>query len=386
MKSALQWLVALVLGVSLLTACAQTPGEEVAVDDVIRIGLNLEWSGHHGEEGNAVVQGVQLAADQINAAGGLRGRQIALIGLDNMSDPVKAVTLATKLSTQDKAVAIIGPAKGWIFTPAASVTSHQEIPNVSPMATDGTALLNPDGQLYPYAFRVALSDPAQGAAMARYAAETLGATRALVLRDDSAIFTNELADGFVTTFTEGGGTVVTDAATPPGTDPGTIAASVMGNDYDVVYLASYVNEAAPLIGPLRSAGVDAPILGTDSMMLPTLVEVAGPVSDVYYPAQFFGQDPENPLVAPFVESFQATFGLAPNSAAALGYDSMLLLADAIARADDVSGIEINQALAATSGFQGVTGNYTFGDNHEPGKAPLVVQMANGQPNTVQRAF
>lgn len=386
MKRALKSLIALVLGFTLLSACGGTPGAEVINSDVIRIGANLELSGSHGETGNAVLQGMQLAANQINNAGGLRGREVVLLGADNLSDPTKAVTMATKLSTQDKAVAIVGPSMGWIFNSAASVTSHQEIPNVSPHATDGNALLNPAGELYGYAYRVAVSDPGQGAAMALFAAGSLQATRALVIRDDGAGWAIEMADGFVEAFTAQGGAVVTDTALQPGVEPGALATEVAGGDYDVVYLASHVNQAATLIGPLRAAGISAPILGTDSLALPTLVEVAGPVSEVYYPTQFFPSDAENPLVTPFVDSFQATFGLQPNAAAALGYDSVLLLADAITRAETVSGVDINAALAATSNFQGVTGNYNLDAEHEPGKAPLVVQVTNGTPTTVQRAW
>lgn len=385
MKRASNMIFALVTAVALLAGCEGSAGSQIHTDQMIAIGANLELSGTAGDSGSAVQQGIQLALDQVNEAGGLHGRQLELVALNNQTDSARAVTLATTLSTQHKAVAVIGPTQAWIFNAAASVTNVQQIPNIAPLATSGSALQSPSGALFQYAYRSCLGDPGQGAGLATFAAKKLAARNALVIRDEAAVWTNEIADGFATAFASGGGTVVDDLAYQPGAEAGPLVDAAQSKSFDVIMLAGYVNEAAPIVKALRDRGINAPILGTDSFGLPRLSEVAGLQSAIYYPTQYSDQDSANPRVASFAENFRAAYGQEPNAAAALGYDSMMLVADAIARSETVSGVAVAASLAATNRFEGVTGMYSFNNRHEPVKPLLVIELTDGQPSMLHRS-
>lgn len=370
---------------ALLAGCDGSAGEQLHLGETIRIGLNLETSGDLAWYGGAVLKGAQLAIDATNASGGIGGRQVAAMVVDNMSQTGRSVALGTQLMTQRKALAVLGPATEDLFTVTVPIADRQEIVSVSPLACGRRVLALTDQAPHPYAFRSCLGYPQQGRTMADFAATNLSARSALVLRGAEGPFA-DFADAFVTQFTADGGQIVADDAVGSGeTDLSRYIALLQQTPADVVYVATAPAEAAHLIGQIRAAGLTHPVLGIESFNDPLLREIAGAgaLSGVYFTIDFSSADSQNPRVPEFIDAYRNAWnGEEPSSQAALGYDAALLILDAVRRADSPTGVNVQRALAETQNLDGVTGRMSIGPNHEVIKDGLVVELVEGAPASV----
>ena len=222
--------------------------------------------------------------------------------------------------------------------------------------------------------------------MANFALNNMSATKAVVIMDSSSDYGKGLAKNFTETFEAGGGTVVASEAFVSGdTDFNAILTKIKGNDFDVIFISGYYNEAGLIIKQARALGIDAPILGPDGFGAPELVELAGAdaLNDVYFSSHFSVLDTD-PSVADFIENFKAKYGKEPDQFAALGYDLAMFVIDGIRRAGSTDPTAIKDALAATTDFSGVTGSFSIDENHNPVKAVVVVGIENGVHATSQR--
>ena len=368
----------------LLTGCSGDTGnkdtDEPVTGDVIKIGVNYELTGTVASYGNSSVEGIELAIKQINEAGGILGKQIELIKGDTKSEPAEATALATKLITQDGVVAIIGPATTGSFKATIPVANKNEVPVISGSATADDVTVDDSG-VKEYAFRTCFNDSYQGVTMANFASESLNATKAVVIMDNSSDYAIGLAENFNTTFTENGGEIVaTEAYIAGNTDFNAILTKIKGLEYDVIFLPGYYTEAGLVIKQARDMGIDAPILGADGFDSPTLLELAGEsaLNQIYFSNHYSSLD-EDPIVAQFIEDFNAEYGKDPDAFNALGYDTAKFVCDAIVRANSEDPIAIKDALAGTTNFVGVTGSFSIDENHNPVKSIVVIELADGQP-------
>ena len=222
--------------------------------------------------------------------------------------------------------------------------------------------------------------------MANYALKNMSATKAAVLMDSSSDYGKGLAKNFTDTFEAGGGKVVASEAFVAGdTDFNAILTKIKGNDFDVIFISGYYNEAGLIIKQARAQGINTPILGPDGFGAPELVELAGAdaLNDVYFSSHFSVLD-KDPSVSGFIESFKAKYGKEPDQFAALGYDLAMFVIDGIKRAGSTDPVAIKDALAATKDFVGVTGSFSMDENHNPVKAVVVVGIENGVHATSER--
>jgi branched-chain amino acid transport system substrate-binding protein len=384
-------LVAGAMSLALLTACggSDAPASEeataaaeestaAATGDTILIGINYELSGPVATYGQSSVDGIEMAVDEINEAGGIDGKQIQLVIYDNKSEPAEATTLATKLMTQDNVLTVIGPATSGSFKATIPEANRNEIPVVSGSATADDVTVT-DAGVQEYAFRTCFNDSFQGTAMARYALNTLDATTAVVVMDNSSDYAKGLAENFIATFTEGGGEIVGQEAYVAGdTDFNVILTRIRAQEFDVIYLPGYYNEAGLIIGQARGLGITAPILGADGFDSPTLLDLAGAdaLNDVFFSNHYSSLDQDENVQA-FIENYRGIYGIEPNAFNALGYDTAYFVADAIARATELTGPAIQQAMAETENFVGVTGTFSIDENHNPVKSIVVIELADG---------
>ena len=214
--------------------------------------------------------------------------------------------------------------------------------------------------------------------MANYALNNMSATKAAIIMDNSSDYAKGLASNFKT-FEEGGGTIVaTEAFVAGDTDFNAILTKIKGQDYDVIFLPGYYEEAGFIIRQARDQGINTPILGADGFGAPELVDLAGAdaLNDVYFSAHFSSLD-KDPAVADFIENFKAKYGKEPDQFAALGYDLAMFVADGIKRAGSTDTVAIKDALAATKDFAGITGSFSMDENHNPVKAVGGVGIENG---------
>ena len=381
MKRSLAAIAAATLSLSLLAGCGG--GSSSSDSDVIKVGINYELSGAVATYGDASVKGIEMAFDEINAAGGINGKQVETIKYDTKSEPAEATTLATKLMTQDKVVTVIGPATSGSFKATIPVANQNKIPVVSGSATAEDVTVS-NGKVQEYAFRTCFSDSFQGTAMASFAAENLGASSAVIIKDNSNDYSKGLADAFTTEFENQGGTIVTSEAYVAGdTDFQAILTRIKSQSFDAIYLPGYYNEVGLIIKQARDLGITAPILGGDGYESPTLLQLAGAsaLNNVYYTNHYSSLDTDNAKVGEFIANFKAKYNEDPSAFSALGYDTAYFVADAIGRASDLTGEAVKDAMASTTDFSGVTGTFSIDANHDPDKAALVIGLTDGVPTS-----
>ncbi len=355
--------------------------------DVIKIGVNYELSGQTATYGQSSVYGIELAIDEINEAGGINGKKIKLVKYDNESKPDLALSLTTRLMTQDKVVAVLGPATSGAFGSTIPLAMQYKIPVASGSATADGLLVDDNGNVKEYAFRICFNDSYQGKAMANFAINNLKKTKAVIIKDNSSDYGKGLAESFKQTFEEKGGTIVAEEAYVKNeVDFNAILTGIKGKDFDVIFIPGYYNEAGLIIKQARAMDIDVPILGADGFDSPELVNLAGEdaLNDVYFSNHYSPLD-ESSVVVDFIESFKKKYNKEPDAFSALGYDLAYFVADGIKRAESLTGEAVKDALEATKDFEGVTGSFSIDENHDPVKALIIIELQNGKQVSTIRA-
>ncbi|HHW30680.1 MAG TPA: ABC transporter substrate-binding protein [Clostridiaceae bacterium] len=370
------------LTVAIFAGCSQSKGSDA---NVIKIGVNYELSGDNATYGQGSVEGIKLAVEQINAQGGINGKKIELVEYDNKSEPAEATTLATKLMTQDKVIACIGPATTGAFKATIPVANQYKIPVVSGSATADDVTYDASG-LKEYAFRICFSDSYQGTAMANFALNNLSAKKAVIIMDSSSDYGKGLAENFQETFEAGGGTIVAkEAYVAKDTDFNAILTKIKGQDFDVIFIPGYYNEAGLIIKQARQQGINVPILGADGFDSPVLLELAGAqaLNNVYFSNHYSSLD-KDPAVEKFIQDFKAKYNKEPDAFNALGYDAAMFVADGIRRAEALTGEALKKAFEATTNFSGVTGSFSIDEKHNAVKKLVVIELKDGvQVSTIR---
>lgn len=374
-------LLVVVLMLSLFAGCTKKADE-----NVIRIGVNYELSGNVAAYGQSSVAGIEFAIEEINKAGGIDGKKIKIVKVDNKSEEAEATTLTTRLMTNDKVVAVLGPATSGAFSSTIPVASQNKIPVISGSATADKVTVDDKGNVQEYAFRICFLDSAQGTAMALFAYENLEKTKAVIIKDNSSDYGKGLAENFTKKFEDLGGTIVAEEGYVKGdTDFNAILTSIKGQDFDVIFIPGYYEEAGLIIKQARQQGIDAPIIGPDGFDSPDLVKLAGAenLNDVYFSNHYSSLD-DTPIVQNFINSFKEKHGKEPDAFNALGYDAAKFLIDGIKRAEELKGDAIKDALEATTDFEGVTGTFSINEKHNPEKSIIVIGLKDGAQHSSVR--
>ena len=261
MKKTLILLLALILVIGSFTACggAKESEEGDAAATEVKIGINYELTGAVATYGEASVDGIMMAFDEINAAGGINGMQIVPVKVDNKSDAAEATSLATRLMTQEDVVACLGPATSGNFMATIPVALGNKIPVISASATaDEGVTVDANGNVNDFVFRLCFNDSFQGITMANFAAQNLSAKSAVIIQDNSSDYAKGLAKNFKETFTAAGGTIVAEEGyVAKDKDFNAILTSIKGKDFDVIFLPGYYQEAGLIIKQARDLGITA---------------------------------------------------------------------------------------------------------------------------------
>jgi len=380
MKKALIVLLTLVFAVGLMAGC----GGNDADSTEIKIGVNYELTGEVASYGEASVDGIKMAFDEINAAGGINGMQIKPVIVDNRSETAEATSLATRLMTNEGVVACLGPATSGSYMATIPVAMANKIPIISASATaDEGVTVDKNGKVNEYVFRLCFNDSFQGVTMSNFASNNLGAQKAVIIQDKSSDYAAGLAKNFKATFTAAGGEIVAEEGyIAKDKDFNAILTNIKGKKFDVIFLPGYYSEAGLIIKQARGLGITAPVLGADGFDSPVLLQLAGEtaLNDVYFSNHYSSLD-QDPLVQDFIAAFNEKYGRDPNAFNALGYDLGKFIADAVQRAGSTDSEAIKDALAATENFVGVTGSFSMGADHNPIKSAVVIGLENGAQAT-----
>lgn len=369
--------VGLLAAVALFAAGCGANGANDGDAETIKVGSLFELTGAVSAYGNAEANAVKLAVDEINEAGGIDGKKIELVEYDNKSDEQETASAGTKLATQDNVLVVVGPATSGLTKATIPSMTRAGVPIVSPSATDDTVTVDENGDVQPYAFRVAFQDSFQGVTLAQFAQKDLGAQKAIILGDNSSDYAIGLAKNFKDTFE---GEIVDEVNfTDADSDFSAVLTKIKSMDFDVLFVPGYYEQGGLIIKQAREMGLTQPILGPDGFGNETLIELAGAdnLSDVYYTAHF-SADSENENVQSFLKNFEEATGESADMFSALAYDTMYLVRDAIDAADEHSAEAVTKALENITDFEGITGTFSFDEQHNPVKSAIIIELQGGE--------
>ena len=358
MKKSILVTVFLVIAI-LATACGgKAPG---GANAPIKIGVIYNVTGGQASLDVPSNNGAKLAAKEINAAGGVLGRQIEIVFYDGKSDATVIGNAATQLAESDKVVAMMGFSDSDMTLAAAPIAAKAGITFVTSGATSPKL---PD-QVPDYLFLACFGDNVQAAAGAEYAFNTLKYKTVYLLTDQGSEYTKLLSKYFKERYTELGGQVVLEDSYQTGDKDFSAQITKLkgaSTQPDFLYIAAQPDDVGTAVKQFRDSGIDKAIMGGDGYDTPLLVQIPGKgATNVYFTTHsLMDKDVGTEAVKKFINAYTAEYKTAPENAfAGLGYDTMKLLADAISRAKSTDPKAIRDALAATKDLPGVTGQLSY---------------------------
>jgi branched-chain amino acid transport system substrate-binding protein len=358
MKKSILTSVFLVVAIFLASCAGST---QTGANTPIKIGVIYNVTGAQASLDAPSYNGAMLAAKEINAAGGVLGRQIQIVFYDGKSDATVIGNAATQLVETDKVVAMMGFSDSDMTLAAAPIAAKAGIVFVTSGATSPKL---PD-QVPDYLFLACFGDNVQAAAGAEYAYNTLNYKSVYLLTDQGMEYTKLLSKYFKERYTELGGQVTLEDSYQTGDKDFSAQITRLkgaSTQPDFLYIAAGPDDIGTIVKQFRDSGIDKAIMGGDGYDTPLLVQIPGKgATNVYFTTHSLmdpnlGTDP----IKKFISAYTAEYGNPPENAfAALGYDTMKLIADAISRAKSTDLKAIRDALTATKDFPGITGKLTY---------------------------
>lgn len=345
---------------------------EGVTDTEILLGAYNSMTGSESDFGVSAFNGITIAMDRINKNGGIKGRKLRLINYDDQGKSDEAVTAITKLITHDQVLLVLGEVASSRSIAAGAVAQRYKVPMVS------TASTNPKvTQIGDYIFRVCFTDAVQGKALAQFAVKTLKAKTTAVFRDMRSDYSIGLANYFIENFKKLGGVVPKGAeVTYQGGDIDFKAQLniIKGFHPDLVYVPGYYTEVGLIVRQGRELQINVPFLGGDGWDSPQYLAIGGKATLNTYFGSHYSAQSKDPTTVSFVKEYKKRFGEVPNSLAAMGYDGMVVVADAIKRAPDFSRKSIRDALATTKNVRGATGVISINDQRDAVKPVSIIKV------------
>lgn len=361
------------ISVILPMACVDKGGTntgQTGGGDTIKVGVFADLTGQTSSFGQSTKNGIQLAMDEINAAGGINGKKIQIIVEDDQGRPEQAKTVVSKLISQDKVVAVLGEVASTNSLAAAPVAQEAKIPMITPSSTNPKVTQTGD-----YISRVCFIDPFQGSVMAKFASKTLNAKTAAILGDFNSDYSKGLTEFFKGEFTKAGGKIVIEKSyTQTDSDYKGQLTAIRDAKPDVIYVPGYYGQVGIIAKQAREIGVDVPLLGGDGWDSPDLWKLGGESLKNAYISNHYSVDDPAPAIQKFVAAYKAKFNTSPDALAALAYDSMNILADAMKRAGGTDSAKLKDAINATKDFAGVTGSITLNAQRDAVKPAVVLSL------------
>ena len=336
----------------------------------VRLGAFMSLSGDTSQYGLSALNGIRMAVEEANAAGGVKGMRVDLVVRDTRSDAVETSFVVERLAREEQVHALIGEVVSSRSLAAARVAQRERVPMLTPSATSPELTSVGD-----YVFRSCYTDTFQGVALARFAVESLGALNAALLVDRDQRYSVELARLFREDFERRGGKVVAEQGYLDGeSDFSVQLAEVGAAQPDVIFIPGYYTEVGLLARQARTLGINAPLVGGDGWDSPRLVQYGGQaIAGGYFTTHFSAEDPD-PQVQRFVADYRRLYGSAPDSFSATAYDAARIVLAAVERAPTLERAAVRDALAATTDFPGVTGAVTFDGERNALKHIVVVRI------------
>ena len=370
-----------ILASAIFTGCGggeqgSSGGGNQAAGDEIVIGANFELTGNHAQYGANANNGLKLAIKEANDAGGVNGKKIKIVEADAKSEAAESVNAATKLISDDKVIALIGPAVTANVIAESQVATDNKVPIIAPAATNPDVTVE-NGTVKPFVFRSCFIDPQQSEVMAQFAAKDLNAKTAVLYLDSSSDYSKSLGKIFKERFEADGGKVVMEEAfLAKDQDFKAALTKIQTANADVIFVPAYYEEVGKIVKQARELGITAAILGTDGWDDTKVVEIAGKdaLNNTFFCTHYFDGDAE---VQGFINAYKGEYNNEPNVFAALGYDAGKMLINAIERGGDDSQ-KIRDNIETIKDLPVGTGKITMdAATHNPIKGIVVIETKDG---------
>jgi branched-chain amino acid transport system substrate-binding protein len=365
------FVVATLLAAALLAGCKKT-GPKGPANEIV-VGEFAALTGGTASFGQSSHKGTQMAIDEINAAGGLLGKKVKLVTEDDQSKAGEPATVVRKMISRDGIVALLGEVASSRSLEAGPIAQQNKIPMISPASTNPKVT-----QVGDYIFRICFIDPFQGTVLAKFALAK-GWKNVAVLTDVKQDYAVGLAEFFKKYFTANGGTIVSEQSYSSGDkDFKAQLTSIAGTNPQAILVAGYYNEAGLIASQARELGLNVPLLGGDGWDSPSLVEVAGAAMEGNFFSNHFSAEDQSPVIQDFIKRFKARYKEEPDAMAALGYDSAMILANAIKTAGTTDSKPLRDAIAATKDYPAVTGSITLDAERNANKPAVILTIKDGK--------
>ncbi|MDX9732461.1 MAG: ABC transporter substrate-binding protein [Bdellovibrionales bacterium] len=349
-------------------SCTKKSGNS---ENEILVGEFGSMTGNDATFGQSTSEGIKLAFAEQNERGGVKGKKLRLITLDNQGKSDEARAVVQRLITQDRVVAVLGEVASSRSLAAAPVAQQYKVPLITPSSTNPKVT-----EIGDFVFRVCFIDSFQGYVMAKFAREEIKKSRVAVLRDVKSDYSTELADVFIREFKKMGGEIVGDESYQAGeTDFKAQLTQLRSKKPDAIFVPGYYTEVGLIARQTRQLGMNIPLLGGDGWDSEKLSEIGQSAINGSYFSTHYTTESSEPHVVEFINKYRQTYkGKTPDGLAALGYDAAKVLIAAMERTTEITSQNIRDELAKTVDFPGITGVITIDEHRNAKKRASIVQV------------
>ena len=347
-----------------------------ASGDSITIGTVTTNSGTAAAYGEAEVKGFELAVSEINAKGGINGKKVKLESMDDKGDATEASNAYNKLAGDNNVLAVAGPTISATTAAVAPLADQSKLVTIAPAATSDSI------ETGNYLFRTCFKDSYQGEVAARFAAENLKVKKVAVLYGTGDPYSSGVGEAFAKA-AEKLGLEVVDKESSSSADDTEYSAQlqkIQASGAELLYAPYYYSVAGPyLIPQARSVGFEGYVMGPDGYDGLKLTGDKSQYNKTYYTTHYSADDNTNTKVQDFIKSYKSKNNAEPNTFAALGYDTIYMIKQAIEKAGKNATREDVRNAVASMTFDGVTGKFTMDKSGSPTKSVIVLEMKDGKP-------
>ncbi len=339
----------------------------------IIIGEVGSMTGSEATFGTSTHNGIMLAVKEVNAAGGIKGRKVEILSLDDQGKPDEAAIATTKLITQNKIQALLGEVASSRSLAMAPIAQKYKVPMISPSSTNPKVT-----EVGDYIFRVCFLDPFQGSVMAKFAAETLKFKKVAILRDVKNDYSVGLANFFTETFKKAGGEIVADLSySASDVDFKSQLTAIRTKKPEALFVPGYYTEVGLIGRQARDLGIKAPLMGGDGWDSPKLLEIGGKALEGSFFSNHYSAEAATPQVKDFAAKYKAEYKVESDGLSAMGYDAAKVLFDSMNRSKSWASKDIRQAIQDTKDYVAVTGKISIDSKRNAVKSAVVLKVSKG---------
>ncbi len=361
----------------------------------IKVGVYGSLTGTTATFGQSTENGARLAIEEINAAGGIGGKQLVMVSEDDQSKAEEAATAVQKLINQDRVIALIGEVASSRSLAAAPIAQDAGVIMISPSSTNPEVTKKGN-----FIFRTCFIDPFQGTVMAKFAAQNLGFKRVAVLKDVKNDYSVGLAKFFTEEFVDRqGGSITGEQAYSEGdADFRSQLTALKANNPEAIFVPGYYTEVGSIAIQAKELGINAPLLGGDGWVSDQLLKIGGAALNGAYYSNHFALDSPDTTLQNFLARYKTKYGAQSDAIGGLAYDATNLLIDGLkrlhtsdpaafealdaAKADDAAAqkaarAKLRDLINGVQAFPGVTGAITFDADRNPVKPAVVIKIEDG---------